>query len=38
LPSTGRDNGKFLVAIVAALALLMKRSSPESEAHETICD
>jgi len=27
-----------LVAIVAALALLMKRSSPESEARETICD
>jgi len=27
-----------LVAIVAALALLMKRFSPESEARETICD
>jgi len=27
-----------LVAIVAALALLLKRSSPESEARETICD
>jgi len=27
-----------LVAIVAALALLMKRSSPESEVRETICD
>jgi len=27
-----------LVAIVAALALLMKRSSPESEAREVMCD
>jgi hypothetical protein len=25
LPSIGRDNSKFLVAIVAALALLMNR-------------